>query len=68
MSFDEEMKKIVPKFALDHYEHTSMQYTEIFHGCKNDNFQTKIITRQKNDIFLIIAQNLDPGYTLKPPQ
>ena len=47
MGFDEEIMKIVPKFALDHYENTHMQYTEIFHGCKNDNFQTKIITRQK---------------------
>ena len=40
-----------------------MQYTAIFHGCKNDNFQMKI-----NDIFLIFAQNIDRGYTLEPPQ
>ena len=41
----------------------SVQYTEIFHGCKNDNFQMKIF-----DIFLIFAQNRDCGYTLEPPQ
>ena len=41
----------------------SMQYTAIFHGCKNDNFQMKIF-----DIFLIFAQNIDCGYTLEPPQ
>ena len=41
----------------------SVQYTAIFHGCKNDNFQMKIF-----DIFLIFAQNIDCGYTLEPPQ
>ena len=40
-----------------------MQYTAIFHGCKNDNFQMKIF-----DIFLIFAQNIDCEYTLEPPQ
>ena len=40
----------------------SVQYTAIFHGCKNDNFQIKIF-----DIFLIFAQNIDCGYTLEPP-
>ena len=25
--------------TLDHYANTPMQYTAIFHGCKNDNFQ-----------------------------
>ena len=39
-----------------------MQYTAIFHGCKNDNFQMK-----NSDIFLIFAQNIDCGYTLEPP-
>ena len=34
-------------------------YTAIFHGCKNDNFQMKIF-----DIFLNFAQNIDRGYTL----
>ena len=41
-----------------HYENTPMQYTAIFHGCKNDNFQMKNI-----NIFLIFAQNIDCGYT-----
>ena len=41
----------------------SVQYTAIFHGCKNDNFQMKSF-----DIFLIFAQNIDCGYTLEPPQ
>ena len=26
-----------------HYANMSMQYTAIFHGCKNDNFQMKIL-------------------------
>ena len=47
----------------DHYANMSVQYTAIFHGCKNDNFQMKIL-----DIFLIFAQNIDCGYTLEPPQ
>ena len=41
----------------------SVQYTAIFHGCKNDNFQMKFF-----DFFLIFAQNIDCGYTLEPPQ
>ena len=36
-----------------------MQYTAIFHGCKNVNFQMK-----NYNIFLIFAQNIDCGYTL----
>ena len=36
-----------------------MQYTVIFHSCKNDNFQMK-----NSDIFLIFAQNIDSEYTL----
>ena len=40
-----------------------MQYTAIFHGCKNVQFQMKIV-----DIFLFFfAQNIDCGYTLEPP-
>ena len=46
-----------------HYANTSMQYTAIFHGCKNDNFQMNFF-----NIFLIFAQNIDCGYTLEPPQ
>ena len=41
----------------------SVQYTAIFHGCKNDNCQMKFF-----DIFLISAQNIVCGYTLEPPQ
>ena len=40
-----------------------MQNSAVFHGCKNDNFQT-----ENCDIFLIFAQNIDSGYTLEPPQ
>ena len=32
------------------------------HDCKKDNFQMK-----GNDIFLIVAQNIDCEYTLEPP-
>ena len=46
-----------------HYANMSVQYTAIFHGCKNDNFQMKFFY-----IFLIFAQNIDCGYTLEPPQ
>ena len=46
-----------------HYANMSVQYTEIFHGCKNDNFQLKFF-----DYFYIFAQNIDRGYTLEPPQ
>ena len=38
-----------------------MQYTTIFHGYINGDFQMK-----KCDIFLIFAQNIDHGYTLEP--
>ena len=40
-----------------------MQYTEIFSPEQIENF-----VRKKNDIFLIFAQNIDCGYTLKPPR
>ena len=45
-----------------HYANTPMQYTAIFHGFKNVNFQMK-----KFNIFLTFAQNIDCGYTLEPP-
>ena len=44
------------------YANMSVQYTAIFHCCKNDDIQMKIF-----DIFLIFAQNIDCGYTLEPP-
>ena len=41
-----------------------MQYTAIFQGCKNYNFQMK----KCNCFFsLILAQNIDCGYSLEPP-
>ena len=46
-----------------HYANMSMQYTAIFHGYKNGNFQLK-----NCDIFLIFAQNIYRGYTSEPPQ
>ena len=45
-----------------HYENTPMQYTAIFHSCKNDNFRLKCF-----DYFHFFAQNIDYGYTLEPP-
>ena len=44
-----------------HYANTPMQYTVIFHGCKN-NFQMK-----NCDIFLVFALNIDCGYMLELP-
>ena len=45
-----------------HYANISVQYTAMFHGCENGNFQ------MKNAICnLIFAQNIDRGYTLEPP-
>ena len=46
------------KSILTHYDNTPVQYTAIFHGCENDNFQMK-----NCDICLIFAQNIDRGYT-----
>ena len=51
-----------PRIVLSHYANMSVQYTAVFHGCKNGNFQMK-----KCEIFLIFAQNIDRGYTLEPP-
>ena len=49
-------------FVGNHYANMSVQYSAIFHCCKNDNFQMKSF-----DIFLIFAQTIDCGYTLEPP-
>ena len=57
------LAELSPMIVRYHNANMSVQYTEIFHGCKNDNFQMKIF-----DIFLIFAQNKDCGYTLEPPQ
>ena len=48
---------------MPHYANISVQFTAIFHGCKNGNFKMK-----KCDIFLTFAQNMDCGYMLEPPQ
>ena len=44
-----------------HYDNTPtcMQYTAIFDGCTNGNFQ------MKKEIFLVYPQDRDRGYTLK---
>ena len=55
--------EIFISLRLLHYANMSVQYTAIFHGCKNDNFQMKNF-----DIFFIFAQNIHCGYTLEPPQ
>ena len=55
--------KQVQLLALLHYANTPMQYTAIFHGCKNVHFQMKIV-----NISLIFSQNIDCGNTLEPPQ
>ena len=53
---------IVQLFIFMYYANMPVQYTAIFHGCKNDNFQIFFF-----NIFLIFAQNIDCGYTLEPP-
>ena len=40
----------------------SMLYTKTLSAIKNE-----ILIRKKNDIFSIFVQNIDCGYTLKPP-
>ena len=47
---------------MEHYENMPMQYTEKFYGCKNGNFNLKIMI-----LFFIFAQNIDREYTLEPP-
>ena len=49
-------------FSVYHYTNMPMEYSAIFHGCKNNNFQMK-----NCDIFLISAQSRDCGYTIEPP-
>ena len=57
------LQKSCIKTLSFHYANVSVQYTVIFHGCKNGNFHMN-----KCEIFLIFAQNIDRGYTLEPPQ
>ena len=46
---------------IRHCENTPIQYTVIFHGCKNDYFQMK-----NWDFVFIFAQIIDHGYTIEP--
>ena len=46
-----------------HYENMSVQYSAISNSGKNDFFLYDFFY-----IFLILAQNIDCGYTLEPPQ
>ena len=45
--------------APAHYENTPMQYTAIFHGCKNENSQLIF------SLFHIFAQNIYSQYMFK---
>ena len=49
LAIDVSLSKRDIKQLKNHYENTPIQYTVIFHGCKNDNFQMKIC-----DIFLFM--------------
>ena len=51
-------KTCFPMTQPKHYENTPMQYTAIFRGSKNDNFQLNSF-----DYFHIFAQNIYCGYT-----
>ena len=51
------------KLKLSRYEYMHMQHTEIFHDCKNDNFQSRSF-----DYFHIFFQKIDCEYTLEPTQ
>ena len=53
----------IDRSSMKQYDNMPMQYTAIFHGCKNHNFQLK-----NCNIFLIFVQNIDHVYTLEPPQ
>ena len=58
-----ETAQLITAFVFGrHNANMSVQYTAIFHGYKNDNFQMKNYA-----IFLIFAQNIDCRYTLEPP-
>ena len=48
---------------ITHYANTPIQYTAIFHGCKNVHFQMNYF-----NVLPIFAQNIDCGYTLELPQ
>ena len=54
----------MPLLDLAHYANMSVQYTALFHDCKNDNFQMIFFIFF---IFLSFAPNIDCGYALEPP-
>ena len=56
-------KVLLVSCSVGYYANTPMQYTAIFHGCKNVHFQLILFY-----YFHIFAQNIYCGYTLEPPQ
>ena len=52
-----------PTETVEHYDNTSIQYTENFRTVKIGNFHLK-----NYENFLIFAQNINCGYTLEAPQ
>ena len=52
-----------PFYRRSHYENLPMQLNRDFLALKIEKFQLKMF-----DIFLIVAQNIDCGYTLEPPR
>ena len=61
-TLDVDVVSLITVSQTKHYENTPMQYTAIFHGCKNASFQLNFA-----DYFHIFAQNIYCGYTLEPP-
>ena len=42
----QEKYEILQRKIADHYANTPVQYTAIFHGCKNDNFQMNFVLKK----------------------
>ena len=56
------LKSVVPDCIINemqHYENMPMQYTAIFHGCKNDNFQLIFFA-----IFIFLLKTYNVGTRL----
>ena len=49
-------------FLKYHYDNSPIQYTAIFHGDENYNFQMTIVKS-----YLFFAENIYRGYTFEPP-
>ena len=43
VGFGEDPEPAVAELQVGHYANMHMQYTTLFRGCKNDNFQMKIV-------------------------